>query len=328
MSAVVVPAGPDEGLLWHRGEPMAEQRAIVEGSAVVELGRREVLTVAGPARHEWLHSLTTGVFTGLGTGAAVDALVLDPSGHVVHVLHAVEDGQRLWLFGGAGSDGSLGDFLSSMVFRTRVSVERRPDAHVLWVGVGAGEAPSGLAPDLPAPFGAGVVRIAASGIDEDDERAAGTWAWEALRIAAGVPRIGVDTDERTLPNELGLYATALDKGCYCGQETVARIHSVGRPPRRLVRLHLDGMRSRLPAAGSALLLGGDPVGFIGASALHWQDGPIGLGLVGRAVPVDAQFVVDGVDAAQEALVDPDIGLHVRPPAGLRRRPAGPRRRLL
>ncbi|WP_316671123.1 folate-binding protein [uncultured Propionibacterium sp.] len=320
MSAVLVPDGPDEGLLWHRGRPMAEQRAIVEGTAVAQLGRREVVTVTGPARHEWLHSLTTGVFNGLEAGARVDALVLSPAGHVTHVLHAVEDGERLWMFGRAGSGSSLGDFLESMVFRTRVVVERRPQARVLWAGANAGDVPAGLAPDLDAPFGDGSVRIAASGIDDEDERAAGTWAWEALRIAAGIPRIGVDTDGRTLPNELGLYATALDKGCYCGQETVARVHNVGHPPRRLVRLLLDGMRARLPAAGSDLLLDGRPVGFIGASAQHFLDGPIGLGLVKRTVPVDARLVVDGVDAAQEVLVDPDIGLHVEVPAHLRGRP--------
>lgn len=318
--SVLVPEGPDKGLLWHRGRPLAEQRAIAAGRAVVELGHREVLTVSGPARHEWLHTLTTGVFTGLETGASVDALILTPNGHIMHALHAVEDGERLWLFGEAGSGSSIGDLLGSMIFRTRVTVERHPDAHVLWVGSRAGELPEALAPELAAPFGDGAVRIAASGINLTDERAAGTWAWEALRIGAGIPRIGLDTDERTLPNEIGLYATALDKGCYCGQETVARVHNVGHPPRRLVRLQLDGMRSRLPAAGSPLLLDGRAVGFLGSAAQHWQDGPIGLGLVRRTVPVDAQLLVDGIDAAQEVLVDPDVGLHVKAPAGLRRRP--------
>ena len=75
------------------------------------------------------------------------------------------------------------------------------------------------------------------------------WAYEALRIAAGVPRIGLDTDHRTIPNEIGLLGVAvhLDKGCYRGQETVARVHTLGRPPRRLVRLHLDGSVDALPA---------------------------------------------------------------------------------
>ena len=74
---------------------------------------------------------------------------------------------------------------------------------------------------------------------------AGTWAYEALRIAAGRPRLGLDTDHRTIPHELGWIETAvhLSKGCYRGQETVARVHNLGHPPRRLVRLHLDGART-------------------------------------------------------------------------------------
>ena len=80
------------------------------------------------------------------------------------------------------------------------------------------------------------------------------WAFEALRIARGEPRLGLDTDHRTIPNEAGWIGTAvhLDKGCYRGQETVARVHTLGRPPRRLTMLHLDGSTNRLPGRGSDL----------------------------------------------------------------------------
>ena len=107
-------------------------------------------------------------------------------------------------------------------------------------------------------------------------------------------------------------AVHLDKGCYRGQETVARVHTLGRPPRRLVRLHLDGSVDALPAPGAELLLDGRAVGFVGGSARHYELGPIGLGLVKRNVPVEATLLVDGIAAAQEAVVDPEIGLHVRP----------------
>jgi folate-binding protein YgfZ len=129
-----------------------------------------------------------------------------------------------------------------------------------------------------------------------------------------VPRIGLDTDHRTIPNEIGLLGTAvhLDKGCYRGQETVARVHNLGRPPRRLVRLHLDGSVDALPTPGAGLELDGRAVGFAGGSARHFELGPIALGLVKRGTPVEATLVVDGIAAAQEPLVDPDIGLHVRP----------------
>jgi folate-binding protein YgfZ len=140
------------------------------------------------------------------------------------------------------------------------------------------------------------------------------WAYEARRIAAGVPRIGLDTDHRTIPNEVGLLGVAvhLDKGCYRGQETVARVHTLGRPPRRLVRLHLDGSADALPEPGTVLELDGRPVGFVGGTSRHYELGPIALGLVKRNVAADAPLVVAGIAASQEVLVDPEIGLHVRP----------------
>ncbi len=148
----------------------------------------------------------------------------------------------------------------------------------------------------------------------DGSARAGTWAYEARRIAAGVPRIGQDSDHRTIPNELGLLGPAvhLEKGCYRGQETVARVHTLGRPPRRLVRLHLDGSADALPAVGAALELDGRAVGFVGGSARHYELGPIALGLIKRNVDPGATLLVDGIAAGQEILVDPEVGLHVRP----------------
>jgi folate-binding protein YgfZ len=144
--------------------------------------------------------------------------------------------------------------------------------------------------------------------------AAGLWAFEALRIARGEARFGFDTDHRTIPNEAGWIGSAvhLDKGCYRGQETVARVHTLGRPPRRLTLLHLDGTENRLPAQGAELSLDGRAVGFVGSSARHHELGPIALALVKRNVPVDATLSADGMPAAQEIVVDPDAGLHVRP----------------
>ena len=140
------------------------------------------------------------------------------------------------------------------------------------------------------------------------------WAFEALRVAARRPRLGHDTDHRTLPAEVGWMADAvhLDKGCYRGQETVARVHTLGRPPRRLTLLHLDGSENRLPARGADVLLGEKPVGFVGTSARHHELGPIALAMLKRNVAVDAQLEVDGLPAAQEVIVDPEVGLHVRP----------------
>jgi folate-binding protein YgfZ len=142
----------------------------------------------------------------------------------------------------------------------------------------------------------------------------GLWAFEALRIARGEPRLGLDTDHRTIPNEAGWINTAvhLDKGCYRGQETVARVHTLGRPPRRLTLLHLDGSDNRLPTRGAELLADGRSVGFVGTSARHHELGPIALGMVKRNVSLEATLDADGIPAAQEVIVDPEVGLHVRP----------------
>jgi folate-binding protein YgfZ len=143
--------------------------------------------------------------------------------------------------------------------------------------------------------------------------AAGLWAYDALRVARGEPRFGLDTDQRSIPNELGWIGPAvhLDKGCYRGQETVARVHTLGRPPRRLVRLLLDGTEEALPAPGSAIGLDGRAVGTVGGSARHFELGPIALGLLKRGVDPAAALTVSGIPASQEALVDPEVGLHVR-----------------
>lgn len=341
--SVEMPEGPDAGLLWHRGDPFAEERAIVEGRAIVPLTNRQVLTVTGDDRLDWLHSLSTGRFAGLEPGKGVNALILSPTGQVRYELQAVDDGDRLWVItdpaSAEGPEGEmapetglvnlntvgagLAEFLESMRFRMKVEVTPRPDAHVVWVGenVDSTDLPEALAPSIAAPLGHGQLLIVPDDelVADGDERLAGVWAWEAARIAAGVPRIGIDTDARTLPNELGLYATELDKGCYTGQETVARVHNVGRPPRRLVRLLLDGSMNRLPTPGASILLDGQDVGTVGSSARHFEEGPIALGLVRRSVPVDVTLTVEGIAANQEPIVDPDIGLHVKPEAGLRRR---------
>jgi folate-binding protein YgfZ len=157
---------------------------------------------------------------------------------------------------------------------------------------------------------------------------AGLWAFEAARIAARVPRPGLDTDHKTLPHEVGVVDSAvhLNKGCYRGQETVARIQNVGHPPRRLVFLHLDGSVDRLPAHGSPLTLeDGTQVGFVGSAARHFELGPSGLGLVKRSLDVSATLLADGVAAAQEVVVSPEAGANVKvtlrrdsvppPPAG-------------
>lgn len=306
---VTVTSGVDEGLVWHHGDPVREQRAVEAGTAVIELGNRGLLRISGPDRLEWLHSLTSQHLSSLKPGEAVEALILSPTGHVEHVLHGVDDGEAFWAWTEPGRADELAAWLDRMRFMMRVEVSR-PEASLVWAG-------SQVAlPDevvrRTSRVGDGVEVFWPSDRPVPDGVPAGTWAHEAVRIADGVPRIGLDTDHRTIPNEIGLFGTHLDKGCYRGQETVARVHTLGRPPRRLVQLHLDGSMDALPAVGTPLTLDGREVGFIGSSERHHELGPVALGLVKRNVGVEATLMAGEIAAAQEVLVDPEVGLHVRP----------------
>lgn len=288
-------AGPDAGLIWHFGDPLAEQRRLAAGDGIVALENRQVLKLAGPERVIFLNALTTNVFD-----KAADAFVLDATGRIIHELHGAHDGDNLFVW---TYDSGLEAYLQAMKFWTKVTITRE-NLQVYFVGNHV------KADGIEFDYGidGGRIVLAKPGCLRPD---AGIWAFEALRIAAGIPRFSVDTDNKTIPNELGLYATALNKGCYPGQETVAKINNLGHPPRRLVRLNLDGSANRLPDIGEAIILDGETVGFVGASAYHYEAGPIALGLVKRTVPVKAQLSVAGIASLQEPLVDPDIGEHFK-----------------
>ncbi|HSU01358.1 MAG TPA: folate-binding protein [Nocardioides sp.] len=294
--------GIDAPVAAHYGSFNTEQRSLVSGEGFVDLSHRDVLRISGPDRLSWLHNLTTQYFDGLAPGAWTQALVLSPQGHVEHAFAGVDDGEAFTAHTEPGAGAALVEWLERMKFMTRVEVSLVEDLAVMWrPGDGAGRH------DL-------VPRDRLEAYADAAGPACGLWAFEALRIERGEPRFGLDTDHRTIPNEVGWIGPAvhLDKGCYRGQETVARVHTLGRPPRRLVLLHLDGSENRLPPAGSPVSLDGRDIGFVGSSARHHELGPIALALVKRNVPVDAALTVDEMPAAQEVVVDPEVGLHVRP----------------
>ena len=315
---VVVEEGPDAGVPWHYGDPVREQRAIERGEGRVDLSHRGVLRVTGPDRLTWLHSLTTQHLLGLRPGEGTTVLVLSPQGHLEHTLYGVDDGASFWAHTEPGAAAAAVAWLDSMRFMMRVEVADLSDAvAVVWSADPDVQETDVLVVRRAADSLGGAELLVPRERLQDvlgDGPRVGTWAYEARRIAAGVPRTGLDTDARTIPNEAGLIGVAvhLDKGCYRGQETVARVHTLGRPPRRLVLLLLDGSAERLPPVGAPLLLDGRAVGFVGSSARHHELGAIALGLVKRNVDVDATLLVDGIAAAQEVLVDPEVGLHVRP----------------
>ncbi len=323
---------PDQGVAAHYGDPMREQRALDGSAGLVDRSNRGVLSITGPDRLTWLHSLTTQHLERLAAGQGAQALILSPTGHVEHHLTLTDDGTSVWVHVEPGTVTDLAAFLESMRFMLRVEVaDVSGDYAVLSV---LGPAGRDLAAELegvrarvePGSFGSIDLIVArdllpdtAAELVRRGGTLAGMWAFEALRIAARVPRLGLDTDHRTIPHEVGWIETAvhLNKGCYRGQETVARVHNLGHPPRRLVFLDLDGSVDRLPGHGDPVEMDGTDVGFTGSTARHYELGPIGLALIKRTVPVDATLLAGGVAAAQEVIVPPDAGANVQ--VTLRRR---------
>ncbi len=322
-TAGAVAAGPpDPGVAAHYGDPYAEQRALDEGRAVVDRSHRDIVKITGEDRLRWLNDLSTQKLDDLPPGRPAQTLILSPHGHVEHHLSLTDDGSATWIHVEPGAARPLLDFLDSMRFLLRVAPgDVSGEYAVLTLG---GQRPT---PDLelePAAtlgfeFGTDLIieryRLAegTAALRDAGYRLAGVWAHEALRIGAGRARLATEADHRAIPHELGWIDTAvhLGKGCYRGQETVARVHNLGHPPRRLVLLHLDGSADALPEHGAQVLAGDAPVGFVGSAARHYELGPIALALIKRTVPVGEPLTAAGISAAQQVIVPPDAGANVK-----------------
>jgi len=296
MTAVYVEGGLDQGAIWHFGEVAKEQRALAEGKAWADLSHRAVIRITGEDRLTWLHSLTTQHLEKLVPGEWKEALILDPQGHVEHQLFLVDDGTSTYIHLDAVKAPDLIAYLEKMKFMLRVEVSDCSNEYAILRAPGKGDGiggPFALVPraELAATtdaFSAGALQV-------------GIWALEAARIASGRARIGMDTDHKTIPNEIGALnkSVHMAKGCYRGQETVAKVFNLGQPPRRLVLLHLDGSSVDLPGHGAAITYDGKEVGFIGSVARHYELGPIALALIKRNTPDNARLEISGIAASQE-----------------------------
>jgi folate-binding protein YgfZ len=328
---------PDAGMPWHYGDPFAEQRAAARKVAVVDRSNRDVIAVTGPERLTWLHLVISQHVTELADGAATEALVLDSQGRVDAHMEVAHLDETVWLdteagaqaTGARGGKQSLLEYLRSMVFWSKVELrdataERAvltllgPETDALLTRVGL---------PVPGPHevagGDGVVvRRGALGVDLLGPRDAGwwerltgagarpmgSWGYEAFRVEAARPRTNFDTDERTIPHEVGWVHVAahVAKGCYRGQETVSKVHNVGRPPRRMLLLHLDGSPEVLPETGDPVVLGERTVGRVGSVVRHHELGTVALALVKYSVPLDAELLVGAEDRVVQAAIDPDL----------------------
>jgi folate-binding protein YgfZ len=334
MSAVPAPeAGPDVGAVWHYGDPLGEQRAAADEAVVVDRSHRAVLALTGNDRKSWLHNISSQHVSDLPDGAVTQNLSLDGQGRVEdHWIQTQLDGIT-YLDTEPWRGEPLLAYLRKMVFWSDVAVEQADLAVLSLLGprlaappvldaLGVGSLPAdetavplpdgGFLRSMPGPD---VVLDLVVPRDQADQwrrrlidagvRPAGVWAFEAHRVATLRPRLGIDTDERTIPHEVGWIGTAvhLDKGCYRGQETVARVHNLGKPPRMLVLVHLDGSADR-PATGDPLLAGGRTVGRLGTVVDHVDEGPIALALLKRGLPADTPLTTGG-DTEVAAVIDAD-----------------------
>lgn len=340
MTAVPAPAdSPDAGAVWHYGDPLGEQRSAEHDAVVVDRSNRAVITLSGPERQTWLHSLCTQHVAALPDGACTANLSLDGQGRVEDHWQQTELGGVTYLDTEPWRGEPLLEYLNKMVFWADVQPARADLAVLSLLGPGlaqpdvlaalgvetlpeeataVGLAGDGFLRRVPAGEGRIELDLLVPGKDRDrwlqrltdaGIRRAGIWAFEANRVAARRPRLGLDTDERTIPHEVGWIgppgqgAVHLDKGCYRGQETVARVHNLGRPPRMLVLLHLDGSAER-PVTGDPVLAEGRPVGRLGTVVDHVDLGPIALALLKRGIAAETPLTTGG-EHPVGAAIDPE-----------------------
>ncbi|MGO4488215.1 CAF17-like 4Fe-4S cluster assembly/insertion protein YgfZ [Microbacterium sp. 2RAF4] len=355
----------DGEVITHFGDAFREQRRLADGAALAPLGDRTLIEVAGPERLTWLDSITSQSVGRLAPGDSTELLILDPQGRVEHAAGILDDGASAWLIADSGDADALAAWLTRMKFRTQATVEVRSDLELVGY-IDGGTVGATVTAAAFAPNGVALVwadpwqRISVGGhqyaevaehpaadfawrvavLTEESARAlagsldrealAGTLAAEALRVAAWRPRWTTEVDERSLPHESDWIRSAvhLNKGCYRGQETVAKVHNLGHPPRRLAALHLDGSDAVLPEPGAPVFAGDDEVGHLTSVARHHEDGPIALAILSRRAPVgDLVVRADGIDiaASQQVIVPADAGAVADIPrlTRLSRRPAAP-----
>ncbi|AWB87066.1 YgfZ/GcvT domain-containing protein [Mycetocola zhujimingii] len=344
--AVEVPGAIDAGVPSHYGNPNIEQRRLAGGAAVVDLSNRGVISVTGPDRLTWLNSITSAELRFVQPGESSETLFLDPQGHIEYAAGVLDDGETTWLLVDPQAVEPLVAWLNRMKFMLRVEIaDRTPEFARIgflsdevpatvpvasgsgiplvwrdpWASVVAGghQYANGQHPGADWNWKEALVARTALGDVASTHPAAGTLAAEALRVAAWRPRFATEVDEKTIPHELDWLRSAvhLAKGCYRGQETVAKVHNLGHPPRRLVMLHLDGSDSVLPTHGAPVRAerAGEQVdvGRITTAAIHHELGPIALAVIKRSVKPDAVLSVDEdgqlIAAAQQVIVPADAG---------------------
>jgi folate-binding protein YgfZ len=339
----------------HFGNPLIEQRNLFEGSSYCLMNQPGIISVSGEDRLSWLHSLLSQNLKNLAPGDSAEALLLDPQGHVEQMIKIIDDGQTSWLLVNIENSQLLLEWLTKMVFRMKVVITNQTEEFslvgsasknteiaflsnsqpLIWKDPWPGVTPGGHRYSTrKVNYDWFEHIVEAKKVDEllANQTLSGTMAADALRIAAGRPSAKGEVDEKSLPHELDLLATAvhLSKGCYRGQESVAKVHNLGHPPRRLTFLHLDGSEHSLPDVGDQVRVSGAEkiVGKITSTAQHFEMGPIALAVISRSVAEDVALEVLGssgvIAATQEVIVPSNAGKVADIPKLPRLKLAGPK----
>lgn len=318
------------GVPWHYGNPLVEQRAVETGSAVIDRSHRRVIAVSGPDAQAFLHNLLSQKLDDVDAGFSAGALDLNIQGHVLHHMDLSFDGETFYLDVPAAQLESLRDFLTAMVFWSQVTVEE-VDVAVISVLGQALDKPSTALLERPVHW-PGCPRqdflvprdkldAAVQELEAQGGSLAGLMAFTAERVRAREPELAADLDAKTIAHEVPHWIRRsedqpafvhLDKGCYRGQETVARVENLGRSPRLLVLLYLDGSAPEQAESGADITLGGRRVGRLGTVVEDCDYGPIALGLVKRSALDHGKLAIGPVAAS----IEPDsIPVDEGPKAG-------------
>jgi len=323
----------DQDIPWHFGNPLNEQKLLIDGHGIVDISNRVVLSLTGPDRLTWLDSISSHSVANLASGESATTLILSPHGHIEHELHVISFDETCFLIAETGSADLLTEYLLKMRFMSQVEIKVETDYKVFfepireisdyptWLtplefgelgltkaGSSAGGDQSRYLLARPARFIGREVLIPITEVQSclSGKEQTGSWAYNAIRIAAGVPRM-LDFDHKTLPHEVGFIGPAvhLSKGCYRGQETVARLHNLGKPPRRLTLLFLEAGDNQLPVKGDLVVLEKENIGVICSSVQHFEFGPIALALIKRSASESETIEVNGQSATQQLIVNPE-----------------------
>lgn len=321
------------GVAWHYGDPLAEQRRIERAPVVVDRSQRKVIKVSGEDAAAFLNNLLTQKLDDAPDGFSSSVLDLDIQGRILHQADVTRSGSDFYLDMPSYVFETFIDFLQKMIFWSKVEIEE-VDLGILTILGEAKELPSEVkATYIRTVDWDGVarrdlavertrLREVANLLRDGGIQLAGLMAFTAERVRAGEPEMRADLDEKSIPHEAprlinrgsAIRAVHLEKGCYRGQETVGRVENLGRSPRLLVLLQLDGSSPGDAVAGSEIFAYGRRAGRLGTVIHDCDYGPVALALLKRsAIHAEELIIGDSGDSVEQnpisATVDPDFLPH-------------------